>query len=162
MLECVVACVPIGLLQWWVLTRRLGHSAWCSLAYGAAWALGMFLSIENEFLLIQTSAGSCWVRSWLRDPSGRRSGWIVLSWLPFLALTTLVAGIIGVEVGEEIYDAHWEWDFRGGGGLAGGVVMGVLSAPVLVRVLRGVSPVPPAGRSDGVTADRHPGRRCTR
>ena len=73
--------VMIGLPQWWVLRRQVGHAAWWILAYGFGWGI---IALLNS----QTSTPLVVLLSLATFPAIATSfaWWLLLDWLPKHAL----------------------------------------------------------------------------
>jgi hypothetical protein len=132
----------IGTAQWLVLSGHLRRSAWWIPATVAAWYLGLvagerFKPFPFPFDPVWAGAVSGAVAGILQSPILRGQALRPLLWIPVSVVASILAWIGGDYVGFVVYYENIsDVDELIGyicGGAAGGLLFGVLTAPVLLR-----------------------------
>jgi hypothetical protein len=134
----------LGTMQWFVLSRHLQRSAWWIPASVVAWYLGLsagdrfgFFTQPNPLWAggVGGAVAGCLQYLILRGQSSR-----AVLWIPASLGGATVAWIAGTWAGQSVYDSvqgnnEYLWGYTAGGAV-GGLVFGVLTAPVPLSMLR--------------------------
>ncbi|MGA3039984.1 MAG: hypothetical protein ABSF54_04240 [Bryobacteraceae bacterium] len=143
-----IACGTIvGTAQWLALRGCLHPApAWIA-GTCLAWVAGIWAGYAHAFLVLDpywagivggTLAGLA--QTWVL---WRRVSWPAL-WVPSTIVSSTLGWVAGTYVGLWVFDTRWDAAAYLTGGAAGGAVIGVLSAPLLLAIIRRSQPRPEA------------------
>jgi hypothetical protein len=133
----------VGAAGWWVLRDRTRRPAWWIAAAVVAWFVGVKLGVDRGFLVPDplwagiAGGGLAGLLQWLLLRGQLR--WPMV-WVATSVVSAVAGWIGGSWVGWGLYNIvpmHWNIEYVGGA-LAGGLVIGALSATVLARCLPAV------------------------
>ncbi len=148
--------IPIGVLQWLVLRRRVASStAWMLAAaagWAGSWAVGSLTAVViassggNARFFVAMACGTPIVgfaeRHFLREWSKRAESWVMVStagWLAFMATAIFGAGWFAPvnAIGSEIVNAITGYGMYStiGATIAGGLALGVITGIGMARAL---------------------------